>query len=152
MPCSSELELCAMRSYSTKIQNLKNRHIAESIGISHSQKNIFSAFVKATKATVQQKYRQMWSYLSQNSKIKLKVGDYLRVKIDFRNRISPRKQRRRDICGRTTSIWQFSSEMQQTWHIYYPRPREQLLLQRFFYKFRPWTAPFRWISPIFLIF
>jgi hypothetical protein len=31
----------------------------------------------------------------------------------------------------------FISEMQQTWHIYYSRPQEQLLLQRFFYKFRP---------------
>jgi hypothetical protein len=62
------------------------------------------------------------------------------------------EQRKRDICGRTTSIWQFSSEMQQTWHIYYSRPQEQLLLQRFFYKFRSWTVHFRWISPIFSIF
>jgi hypothetical protein len=34
-------------------------------------------------------------------------------------------QRRRDICGRTTSIWQFSSEMQQTWHSYYSRPQKK---------------------------
>jgi hypothetical protein len=33
-------------------------------------------------------------------------------------------QRRRDICGRTTSIWQFLSEMQQTWHSYYSRPQK----------------------------
>jgi hypothetical protein len=60
-------------------------------------------------------------------------------------------QRRQDICGRTTSIRQFSSEMQQTWHKYFPRSQEQLLLQSFFYRFQLWTAHFRWISPIFAI-
>jgi hypothetical protein len=31
------------------------------------------------------------------------------------------------------------------------RSQEQLLLQKFFYNFRPWTAHNRWISPIFSI-
>jgi hypothetical protein len=61
-------------------------------------------------------------------------------------------QRSGDIITCATRMLQFSSEMQQTWHTYYPRPQEQLLLMMFFYKFRPRTAQYRWISPIFSIF
>jgi hypothetical protein len=52
-------------------------------------------------------------------------------------RISRIFQRSGDIIACATRMKQFSSEMQQTWHIHYPRPQEQLLLQKFFYKFRP---------------
>jgi hypothetical protein len=38
--------------------------------------------------------------------------------------VAQKPQRRQDICGRTTSIWQFLSEMQQTWHSYYTRPQK----------------------------
>jgi hypothetical protein len=41
------------------------------------------------------------------------------------------------IIACATRMLQFSSEMQQTWHTYYPRPQEQLLLKMFFYKLRP---------------
>jgi hypothetical protein len=58
-------------------------------------------------------------------------------------------QRSGDIITYATRMLQFSSEMQQTWHTYYPRPQEQLLLQMFFYKCRPWTAHYRWKSPSF---
>jgi hypothetical protein len=46
-------------------------------------------------------------------------------------------QRSGDIITCATRMLQFSSEMQQTWHTYYPRPQEQLLLKMFFFKFRP---------------
>jgi hypothetical protein len=48
-----------------------------------------------------------------------------------------RQQRSGDIITCTTRMLQFSSEIQQTWHTYYPRPQEQLLLKMFFYKLRP---------------
>jgi hypothetical protein len=40
----------------------------------------------------------------------------------IRNTAHKHKQKERsgNISGHTTSIWKFSSEMQQTWHIYYP--------------------------------
>jgi hypothetical protein len=46
-------------------------------------------------------------------------------------------ERSGDIITCATRMLQFSSEMQQTWHTYYPRPQEQLLLKMFFYKLRP---------------
>jgi hypothetical protein len=46
-------------------------------------------------------------------------------------------QRSGDIIACATRMLQFSSEMQQTWHTYYPMPLEQRLLKMFFYKFRP---------------
>jgi hypothetical protein len=52
-----------------------------------------------------------------------------------RGRTNP--ERSGDIITCATRMLQFSSEMQQTWHTYYPRPQEQLLLKMFFYKFRP---------------
>jgi hypothetical protein len=61
-------------------------------------------------------------------------------------------QRSGDIIAWATRMLQFSTEMQQIWHTYYPRHQEELLLKMFFYKFRPWTAHNRWISPIFSIF
>jgi hypothetical protein len=53
---------------------------------------------------------------------------------------SKKSQRSGDIITCATRMFQFSSEMQQTWHTYYPRPQRQLWLKMFFYKFRSWTA------------
>jgi hypothetical protein len=39
--------------------------------------------------------------------------------------------------GTSVAVLHLYDTFHQTWHIYYPRPQEQLLLQRFFYKFRP---------------
>jgi hypothetical protein len=50
-------------------------------------------------------------------------------------------QRSGDIIACATRMLQFSSNIQQTWHTYYPRPQEQLLLKMFF-----WTAFFDFLT------
>jgi hypothetical protein len=47
-----------------------------------------------------------------------------------------------DIITCATRMLQFSSEMQQTWHTYYPRPQEQLLLKVNFKRAKELTLSF----------